>query len=120
MAKNESAAPTIAVRLDFVDRPQVVADISARVSQAGGTVRTLSTVRRWTEADGSHLVEVELEVEGLAEDKVTAILDKLPGLARSTRGIAKKPRGRVPAAADRIAVRLLGLETGESAKGKRP
>jgi len=80
MAKNEPTAPTVAVRLDFLDRPQVVADISARVSQAGGTVRTLSTVRRWNEADGSHLVEIELEVEGLAQDKVTAIVDGLPNL----------------------------------------
>jgi energy-converting hydrogenase B subunit Q len=80
MSRAESTAPTVAVRLDYVDRPDAIPDISARVSRAGGTVRTLSTVRRWTEADGSDLVEVELEVEGLSEDKVTGILDKLPGL----------------------------------------
>jgi energy-converting hydrogenase B subunit Q len=80
MARTEATTPTVAVRLDYVDRPDAIADISTHVARAGGTVRTLSTVRRWTEPDGAHLVEVELEVEGLAEDKVTGILDQLPGL----------------------------------------
>jgi energy-converting hydrogenase B subunit Q len=80
MARTESAAPTVAVRLDYVDRPDAIADIATHVAKSGGTLRTLSTVRRWTEADGSSLVEVELEVEGLAEDRVTGILDRLPGL----------------------------------------
>ena len=83
MARTEATAPTVAVRLDYVDRPDAIADISTHVAGAGGTVRTLSTVRRWTEPEGAQLVEVELEVEGLAEDKVIGILDRLPGLRAS-------------------------------------
>lgn len=80
MSRTEPTAPTVAVRLDYVDRADAIAEIATRIGKAGGIVRTLSTVRRWTEADGSRLVEIELEVEGLAQDKVTGILDKLPGL----------------------------------------
>ena len=42
-------APTVAVRLDFADRPAAIGQIAAQVAAAGGTVRTLSTVRRWAE-----------------------------------------------------------------------
>ena len=79
MAKGEPVAPTVAVRLDYVDRPEAIPQIATRVTAAGGTVRTLSTVRRWVEGS-VRLVEIELEVEGLAEDKVTAILDDMPDL----------------------------------------
>jgi energy-converting hydrogenase B subunit Q len=79
MAKGEPTAPTVAVRLDYVDRPAAISEIASRVAASGGTVRTLSTVRRWV-AEGAHLVEIELEVEGLPEDKVTGILDELPDL----------------------------------------
>ncbi len=80
MGRVEPTAPTVAVRLDYVDRPDAIAEIATRISRAGGIVRTLSTVRRWTEAEGSLLVEVELEVEGLAEGDVTGILAELPDL----------------------------------------
>jgi energy-converting hydrogenase B subunit Q len=79
MARGEPAAPTVAVRLDYVDRPAAIPEIATRIAKAGGTVRTLSTVRRWT--DGStRLVEIELEVEGLTEARVTGILNSLPDL----------------------------------------
>jgi energy-converting hydrogenase B subunit Q len=80
MARAEPTVPTVAVRLDYVDRPDAISDIATRIAKAGGTVRTLSTVRRWADAKSARLVEIELEVEGLAQDKVTAILDKLPDL----------------------------------------
>ncbi|HXG40632.1 MAG TPA: DUF5612 domain-containing protein [Candidatus Limnocylindrales bacterium] len=75
MTKRPSAPPTAAIRLDHVDRPEAIPAIAARVAEAGGRVRTLSTVRR---IDGDPpLAEVELEVEGLAEDELARILATL-------------------------------------------
>jgi energy-converting hydrogenase B subunit Q len=78
MARPESHFQTVAVRLDIVDRPGAIPEILASVAEAGGTLRTLSTVRRWQDDGGAHLIEVELEVEGLAEPDVIRILDALP------------------------------------------
>ena len=91
MPQPAPTAPTVAVRLDYVDHPSAIPEIVARVSQAGGTLRTLSTVRRWTDETGSALVEVELEVEGLAQDQVTGILDAVPDLrgCRLTKALDK-------------------------------
>jgi energy-converting hydrogenase B subunit Q len=80
MARPEHTAPTVAVRLDYADRPAAIAEIANHVAAAGGTVRTLSTVRRWTDEAAGALVEIELEVEGLAGERVTEILDALPDL----------------------------------------
>jgi energy-converting hydrogenase B subunit Q len=69
-------APTVAIRLDHVDRPEAVPAIAARVAEAGGRVRTLSTVRR---VDGDPpVVEAELEVEGIDEGALVTALDALP------------------------------------------
>ena len=89
MARPAHAAPTVAVRLDFADRPAAIPEIVARVADAGGTLRTLSTVRRWIGELAGALVEVELEVEGLPEDRVIEILDRLPDLrgCRVTRSL---------------------------------
>jgi energy-converting hydrogenase B subunit Q len=91
MARPDHAAPTVAVRLDFADRPEALTEIVAQVASAGGTLRTLSTVRRWVDDSGAALVEVELEVEGLAEAEVTAILDQLTVLrgCRITKSLDK-------------------------------
>jgi len=63
---------TVAIRLDHLDRPEAIPAIAARVAAAGGTVRTLSTVRRM---DGeTKLAEIELEVEGLDEASLVAAL----------------------------------------------
>ncbi|MGZ6268397.1 MAG: hypothetical protein ACXWNR_07565, partial [Candidatus Limnocylindrales bacterium] len=64
MPRSEQTVPTVAVRLDFADRPAALSEIAAQVAAAGGTVRTLSTVRRWIDAQAGPLIEVELEVEG--------------------------------------------------------
>jgi len=83
--------PTVAVRLDYGDRPGAIPEIVARVSEAGGTLRTMSTVRRWKDEAGSALVEVEFEVEGLPEAQVTGILDAMPDLrgCRLTKSLDK-------------------------------
>jgi len=61
------------------------------VAAAGGTLRTLSTVRRWTDPEAGPLVEIELEVEGLPDERLTEILDKLPDLrgCRKTKSLDK-------------------------------
>jgi energy-converting hydrogenase B subunit Q len=91
MPRPEHAAPTVAVRLDFADRPAAIGQIAAQVAAAGGTVRTLSTVRRWEEAEAGPLVEIELEVEGLTEEEVTGVLDHMPALrgCRKTKALDK-------------------------------
>jgi energy-converting hydrogenase B subunit Q len=91
MPRSEHGSPTIAVRLDFADRPAEIPGIATQVAAAGGTVRTLSTVRRWIDAQAGPLIEVELEVEGLTEAQVTGILDGMPSIraCRMTRALDK-------------------------------
>jgi energy-converting hydrogenase B subunit Q len=68
-------ATTAAIRLDLVDRPASTAVVAERVAAIGGHVRTLATVRP---IDGDPpLVEVELEVEGVAEDALADAMEAL-------------------------------------------
>jgi energy-converting hydrogenase B subunit Q len=68
------AAP-VALRLDHLDQLDAAARIADGVAQAGGRLRTWSTVRR---VDGEPpLVEVELETEGAAEADLVATLSNL-------------------------------------------
>jgi energy-converting hydrogenase B subunit Q len=72
---------TVAIRLGLDDAPTTIPDLIARVGAAGGTLRNLSTVRRIEPAAGEPAgVEIEVEVEGLAEDALTAVVGDLPGL----------------------------------------
>jgi len=80
MSESASQAATVAVRLDYVDAPGAIPEIAAKVASSGGTLRTLSTVRRWTDPGGIPLVEIELEVEGLSESDATTLLSQLPSL----------------------------------------
>jgi energy-converting hydrogenase B subunit Q len=91
MPRPEHAVATVAVRLDFADRPAAIGEIAAQVAAAGGIVRTLSTVRRWNEDEVGPLVEIELEVEGLTEQEVTGVLDQMPALrgCRKTKSLDK-------------------------------
>jgi energy-converting hydrogenase B subunit Q len=79
MPRPAHTAATVAVRLDYVDAPGTIPAVVAQVASLGGTVRTLSTVRRWNDA-GEALVEVEMEVEGLVEAQLTGIIDHVPSL----------------------------------------
>jgi energy-converting hydrogenase B subunit Q len=80
MPRRTTADPSaVALRVDHVDRAEAIATIAARVAAAGGRIRTLSTVRR-VAASGpaaTPLVEIEIEVEGLAE---TALVELLHGV----------------------------------------
>ena len=83
MPRRSAAQPSaVAVRVDHVDRPEAIAAIAARVAGSGGRVRTLSTVRRIAADDGGGepLAEIEIEVEGLSEDDLVALLDGLDGV----------------------------------------
>jgi energy-converting hydrogenase B subunit Q len=66
----------VAVLVDPLDRPEAIAAIAARVAAAGGRIRTLSTVRRVAaQGGGPPLAEIEIEVEGLAEADLVALLE---------------------------------------------
>jgi energy-converting hydrogenase B subunit Q len=85
-------ATTVALRLDHVDRPTAMASIAAAVAGAGGRLRTMSTVRRTASAGGEEpLAEVELEVEGLPEETLVAVLGVLDDVTavRLTRALER-------------------------------
>jgi len=71
----------VALRLELIDDPRAISTISASVAEAGGRVRTLSTVRRagraGAEPGDSGTVEVELEVEDADEHTLVALLEPL-------------------------------------------
>jgi energy-converting hydrogenase B subunit Q len=76
MPRKPGVPPAVALRVDLVDRPASVASIAERIALAGGRIRTLSTVRRVGGRDGTDpTAEVELEVEGLAEADLGALLE---------------------------------------------
>jgi energy-converting hydrogenase B subunit Q len=73
--------PAVALRLELVDDPMAVSVVAARVAEAGGRVRTWSTMRRATPAgddpDDRPQVEIELEVEDADEHVLVAALESL-------------------------------------------
>jgi len=77
MPRRPSAgSAAVALRVDHVDRPEAMASITSRIAVAGGQVRTLSTTRRTTgRGDEPGLAEIEIEVEGLAEADLVALLE---------------------------------------------
>ena len=78
MPRKPGVPAAVALRVDLVDRPESVASIAQRIALAGGRVRTLSTVRRVAARDGGDPgAEVELEVEGLAEKDLAALLEEV-------------------------------------------
>ncbi len=77
MTKQTHAIPAVAVRLDYVDRPGAIPEISGHVAEAGGTVRTLSTVRRWT--DEARVQGILGELPHLQSCRMTKSLDKVFG-----------------------------------------
>ena len=85
----------VAVRLEVVDDPRAIAVIAGAVGDAGGRVRTLSTVRRagraGVEPEAPSTVELELEVEDAGEGALVAALEPLPEVVaiRMTRPLGK-------------------------------
>ncbi len=76
------AGPTVAVRLVIDDRPASLPALADRIATAGGTLRTLNTVRPVQAGGGPGPAgaELEIEVEGLDEGTVVEALRDLPGL----------------------------------------
>jgi energy-converting hydrogenase B subunit Q len=66
---------TAAIRFDVIDRATSIAAVTECVAAIGGRIRALATVRRI--AGEPALVEIELEVEGVAEE---ALVEALQGL----------------------------------------
>ena len=87
--------PAVAVRLEVIDHPHVISVIAARVAEAGGRVRTLSTVRRVpagsADPDDRPLAELELEVEDADEHTLVGALESLDEVIaiRLTRPLGK-------------------------------
>jgi energy-converting hydrogenase B subunit Q len=78
MPRRPGVQPTVAVRVEVEDRPDVVPELVTRVVEAGGTIRTVATVRRVGGDEPS--VELEVEVEGLDEDALIAAVSGTPHL----------------------------------------
>ena len=71
----QRASETAAIRFDAIDSAEAIMAITRASGAIGGRIRTLATVRQ-IEGDPP-LVEIELEVEGVAEDALFAAIDAL-------------------------------------------
>jgi energy-converting hydrogenase B subunit Q len=82
MPRRSNLPPTVAVRVVVDDVPGTVPALAHRVADAGGTLRTLSTVKRLPADEGSTPagVEVEIEVEGIDEAALLAALEAFGGV----------------------------------------
>jgi energy-converting hydrogenase B subunit Q len=77
MARSPSpASNAAAVRLDVLESPEGVAAIVVRITERGGRIRTIATVRA-LETDPPQS-EIEVEVDGLTPDELLDALDGLP------------------------------------------
>jgi energy-converting hydrogenase B subunit Q len=72
----QKTAATAAIRFDVIDRAESISAVTTTVSDIGGRIRALATVRQ-IEGD-PQLAEVELEVEGVSQDDLVAALAELP------------------------------------------
>jgi energy-converting hydrogenase B subunit Q len=82
-----------AVHLVLDDAPNALPGLASRIGDAGGFVRTVSTVRRVdpTSPGGAPGAELEIEVEGLDEESVLAAITEHPGVRAThpTRALAR-------------------------------
>jgi energy-converting hydrogenase B subunit Q len=77
-----AGSPPVAIRLLVDDGPAALPDLARRIGDAGGILRTVSTVRRLDPepAGAASGAELEIEVEGLDEDTLLAAVEDHPGL----------------------------------------
>ena len=82
MTRRSTLPPTVAIRLVIDDLPAAIPALADRIASAGGTVRTLSTVRRMpADDDGkASAVELEVEVEGQDEEPLLRLIHGTPGV----------------------------------------
>jgi energy-converting hydrogenase B subunit Q len=72
---------TVAVRAVVDDVAASIPALIERLGAAGGTLRTLSTVRRLPHAEGTvDRVELEIEVEGLDQEQLVRTVHATPGV----------------------------------------
>jgi energy-converting hydrogenase B subunit Q len=88
--------PAVALRLEISDEPRAIAVIAGHVAEAGGRVRTLSTVRRIA-GHGSapaeqSIADLELEIEGADEH---ALIEALGSLREVIAIHLTRPLGKV-------------------------
>lgn len=74
--RRASITATVAVRVEHVDTPQAIASIVEHVAAAGGTLRSLTTVRRVP--GDPPLAELEVEIEGIDEPILLETLAAVP------------------------------------------
>jgi energy-converting hydrogenase B subunit Q len=86
VARGQALPPTVAARLILDDTTAAIPALAASIEQAGGTLRTLSTVRR---LDGT--VELEIEAEGLDDGALSKAVETTPGVrsSRTTRSLER-------------------------------
>ncbi|MBF6606979.1 MAG: DUF5612 domain-containing protein [Chloroflexi bacterium] len=82
MARRPTLPTTVALRVVLDDSATAVPTLAAGIGEAGGLIRTLSTVRRIEPAteDGSPGIELEVEVEGLDEEAVVRAVHSTSGV----------------------------------------
>jgi energy-converting hydrogenase B subunit Q len=76
--RRRTTAPTVALRVVHADHPELVPQVARLLVDAGARVRTIATVRVSEAPDGSPLVELEAEFEGLPEATAIEAVSALP------------------------------------------
>lgn len=81
MPRRSTLPATVAARVVVDDAAASVPALIDRLGTAGGTLRTLSTVRHLPGPDGAaDRVEIEIEVEGLDQEKLVRTVHATPGV----------------------------------------
>ncbi len=82
MTRRPSLPPTVAVHVALDDGPAAIPALLDRIADAGGVLRTLSTVRRLDPLDEGKPagVELEIEIEQLEEEPLVRAIHAAPGL----------------------------------------
>ncbi|MEO5918641.1 MAG: DUF5612 domain-containing protein [Candidatus Limnocylindrales bacterium] len=82
MTRRPNLPATVAARAILDDPSMVIPALIERLGAAGGVLRTLSTVRRLDEPDAAPegAVEIEIEIEGLDEERLVRVLHGTPGV----------------------------------------
>jgi len=82
VTRRPTLPPTVAVRLVLDDAPQAIPTLLDRIGEAGGILRTLSSVRRLEPASQGDPVgvELEIEVEKLDEEHLVRTIHGTPGV----------------------------------------
>jgi energy-converting hydrogenase B subunit Q len=82
MTRRQPLPPTVAMRLTVDDGPGAIPALLDRVGEAGGILRTLSSVRRLPSATEGQAagVELEIEVELLDEERLVEAIEATAGV----------------------------------------